>query len=295
MRVHTFHGHVFHGYFGPAKSALFVNIERFLSRLTDCIVTISPLQKADICRRYRISGEKKVRVIPLGFDFSAFEDCGRFRAAARDRLLAGQSPETFLVGAVGRLTAVKNHSLLLKAAGYLKERGRLGPLRVLLVGGGELREELAAEAAALGVSREVLFAGWQKEMPAVYGALDALALTSRNEGTPVTVMEAMAARKPVVATDVGGVRDLMGETIEMHKEGFMRAENGVVVPPDDAPALAGALRFIMENRPVAKRMAERAQRFVSREYSLERVVRDMENLYDELTRPGLRRSGGNRA
>ncbi|MCP4668249.1 MAG: glycosyltransferase family 4 protein, partial [Deltaproteobacteria bacterium] len=148
--VHTFHGHVFHSYFNAVKSFFFILIERLLARFTDRIVAISALQRDDICLGFRITKPEKVSVIPLGFDLSGFRHCDTFREIAREEYMSGEFAEGFLVGIIGRLTAVKNHSLLLRAMGCLKNRGQLGPFKFLIVGDGELKAKLEKEAIELG-------------------------------------------------------------------------------------------------------------------------------------------------
>jgi glycosyltransferase involved in cell wall biosynthesis len=198
--VHTFHGHVFHSYFSSLKTSAFIQIERFLARFTDRIIAVSPSQAGDICEVYRIARPERVQVVPLGFDLSGFE-----------RLSPPAPQGVFSVGIIGRLTPVKNHRMLFEAVKILNGQGEGHAFKFHVVGDGELREALTREAAALGIEKDVLFTGWQQEMAEVYRKLDAVVLTSLNEGTPVSLIEAMAAARPVIATDVGGVRDLMGE------------------------------------------------------------------------------------
>jgi len=272
--IHTFHGHVFHDYFGSLKTRLFIEIERFLARFTDRIVVISPLQKRDICETYRIAGPEKVRVVPLGFDLSPY--------GMLPPLGKGDSKSPFVVGIVGRLTPVKNHRLLLEAARDLKDQAKGRAFTFLVVGDGELKEELVRFAAELGVDHTVTFTGWKNAMPSIYGKLDAVALTSLNEGTPVTVIEAMAAGKPVIATDVGGVRDLLGEVDTHVPGGYKLARRGILVPSGRREALTGALLFASENRDLLNRTAQEARTFVFREYGLERLTRNLDALYREL-------------
>jgi glycosyltransferase involved in cell wall biosynthesis len=280
--VHTFHGHTFHSYFSPLKTLLFIHIERFLAKFTDRILVISPLQRNDICYRYRIANSERVRILPLGFDLSIFSNCDEQPDNLRDRYLSSKSPDTVLVGIIGRLAKVKNHCMLINAAKHLHDQGKLDPFRFVIVGDGELRAELIKYAKDLGVQDTIMFTGWQRDMASVYKALDILALTSKNEGTPVTLIEAMAAKKPVVATDVGGVRDLMGHIKETAPNGFVVAENGILVPSEDGDALANALLFLSKKREMSTQMAKQAQAFVHRQYSIERLLKDIKLLYDEL-------------
>ncbi|MBP1738075.1 MAG: hypothetical protein H6Q48_368 [Deltaproteobacteria bacterium] len=269
--VHTFHGHVFHSYFSARKTSAFLKTERFLARFTDRIIVISPSQGREICDTYRVAKPSAVQVIPLGFDLSAFE-----------RLAPPASHEVFSVGIIARLTPVKNHRMLLEVVKFLKEWGLDHVFRFFVVGDGYLKEDMIREVRALGIEDKVKFTGWQKEMPEVYRKLDAVVLTSLNEGTPVSLIEAMASARPVIATDVGGVRDLMGEVDTVGAEGYKLARHGILLPSGDSKAMAEALLFALRERRVMSEMAERARKHVLQTYSLERLVADMAALYEGL-------------
>lgn len=279
--VHTFHGHVFKGYFGSKKTGLFVQIERFLARFTDRIVVISPLQFEDISVKYRIAHPQKVRLIPLGFDLASFRDVCRQRKEARKELVRCNAGSNLVVGLIGRLTRIKNHRMLLDAIKILKDGGHGPSFRFLVVGDGEMRGELEQYARELKISDLVVFTGWHKDMPKIYGTMDAAVLTSNNEGTPVSLIEAMAAGIPVVATAVGGVPDLVGK-IEEKKFGYHVAERGILVDPGDSTALADALLFLLKSTAASERMTRYAQEYVLSRYSMERLLEDMKHLYSEV-------------
>lgn len=284
--VHTFHGHVFHSYFGRTKTAVFVCIERFLAWFTDRIVVISPAQKRDICHRYRIAPPWKVTVVPLGFDLTSFTEergdedrrTGRLELPGKD-----YGEDCFVVGFVGRLAPVKNPQMLLSAVKRIEEQGRGAGFRFVLVGDGELRMDLERKVQELGVRDRVYFAGWRRRMEPVYAALDAVVLTSLNEGTPVTLIEAMAAGRPVVATAVGGVPDLMGKVEADLGKGVKRAERGLLIPSGDDLALAHALAFLRDHGTELSQMKQRAARYALSAYSLERLVKDLKGLYRDLS------------
>ena len=297
---HTLHGHFFYGYFGPVKTRVFIHIERMLARICTALVVISPLQKQDIVKTYRIVPERKVRLIPLGFDFTniltAPDDGRSFR---RD---AGIDDGGLLAGIIGRLTEIKNHRMFLEGVARYRERSG-APLRWVVVGDGELREELEAFARALGIDDAVTFVGWRRDMGEVYRGLDILVLTSDNEGTPVTVIEAMAAGIPVISTAVGGVPDLFGiddgtesaTTIngEAAKEdGIERNEKtvgenspvrishrGILIPPKNPQALARALEILVEDEAMRHSLAVEAREYALGMYDKDRLVKDVALLY----------------
>lgn len=263
--IHVFHGHVFHSYFGPTKTKLFINTERALARITDTIITISPAQRHDIVDVYRIAPPERVLTIPLGLDLEPFRAAkqtyrGRFRASL------GIAADVLLIGFVGRLTSVKNPSLFVEAAGRVVQQ--YPQARFVFVGDGELRPALEDQVDALGLTQHVIFAGWQVDMPAVYADLDLLALTSLNEGTPVTAIEALATGTPVVATDVGGVPDV----VVNHK-------TGMLVPSGDAEEVAQAILQLLCAPEQARALARAGQADILERFDLTRLVGDMESLY----------------
>lgn len=280
--VHTFHGHIFHSYFNAFKTFVFICIERLLARFTDRIVVISELQKRDICDRFGVAKEDKVSVIKLGFDLKGFNGCEKYRSTMRRRILGQELEETFVVGIIGRLTPVKNHRLLLRTIKHISDQGKGDSFRFVIVGDGELRNDLIEEASNLGIQDSLVFVGWQKNMPPVYGALDAIVVTSKNEGTPVTLIEAMASEKAIIATDVGGVRDLLGGSKMEMQGSFELARNGILVPPGDAKKFAQALIFAQENKETTARIAGNSKDFVVEHYSLKRLLDDIKAMYDEL-------------
>lgn len=266
--LHVFHGHVFYGYFGPAKTRFFIAIERGLARLSDRIITISPGQQRDIAHVYRIASPDKVIVVPLGLDLEPFTEAGRGRSG-RLRASYGVPAGAPLVGFVGRLTAVKNPSLLVEAAREVVDA--VPEAHFVFVGDGELRPELEGQVAELGLGERVLFAGWQTDMPAVYADLDALVLPSLNEGTSMTVIEAMATGVPVIATAVGGVPDVVSD-----------GHTGRLVPSSEVGPLAQAIVDLLRDPGLAQEWARAGQQDVLARYGLRRLARDMESLYMEL-------------
>jgi glycosyltransferase involved in cell wall biosynthesis len=287
--VHTYHGHIFHSYYGRWKTRLFLTVERALARLaTDRIVVISQQQLREIHAEFGVGRREQFRVIPLGLDVRAFDNWEERRGPARVSFGAG--PEEILVGIVGRLTEVKNHELFLRAAAHYKElraAGETNPLaavRFVVIGDGHLRPRLEALAAELGLTNEVSFAGTRDDPENFYPALDVVALTSLNEGTPLTLIEAMANSRAVVATAVGGVVDLVGEAINEPAEGsaWQVCQRGLRVRPRDAEAFARALAHLVESEELRGDLGGRGRRFVEEKYSVERLLADVISLYGEL-------------
>lgn len=288
--VHTFHGHVFEGYFDRWRSTLFVNIERLLGRAADVILAISPSQRRDLVQTYRIGSPKKVRMIELGFDLSPFQSARRRRGEFRERI--GVPADYLLIGIIGRLVPIKNHRLFLHAAKQLLAAHPERRIRFAVVGDGELRRELESETRALCMSEFVTFCGWIQEIPMVYADLDILALTSNNEGTPVSIIEAMAVSVPVIATDAGGVGDLLGRQLEPGGEGrAVACERGILSPRRDARSFAEGLgRMIREDAAAREKRTAAARNYVEAQYDRKRLIRRMASLYEGLVR--RKRAGG---
>jgi glycosyltransferase involved in cell wall biosynthesis len=282
--VHTYHGHIFHSYYGSLKTRVFLLIEKTLARLaTDRIVVISPQQFREIHEEFGVGRAAQFKIIPLGLETDAFKGWQERRQHLREELKAGE--RDILVGIVGRLTEVKNHALFIQAAAGFKERFGLGEdarrVRFLIIGDGHLREKLEAQARALGLRDEIKFLGTRNDPENFYPALDVVALTSLNEGTPLTLIEAMANARALIATEVGGVVDLLGEKREDAGD-FSICAHGIGVRPNDAEAFCKGLARLVVADDLRRTMGEQGQRFVEQNYSKERLLADVINLYQEL-------------
>jgi glycosyltransferase involved in cell wall biosynthesis len=266
--VHTFHGHVFSGYFGPFMTQIFVWLERMLARWSDAIITVSDSLKVQLLAR-KIAPSKKIEVIELGLNLEPYLALSGHSNCLR--LEMGLDSSHFLVGIVGRLVPVKDHYNFLEAA---KIASKVDPLiRFAVIGNGELREELGQMVRKFGLEKSVYFAGWRKELAPIYADLDLVALTSKNEGTPVSIIEGSAAGKPVVATCVGGVPDMI-----------THGWDGLLVPSEDPQALADAILQIRRNPHMAEEFVARARTRVAEKHSTRRLVMNLEALYFRLIR-----------
>jgi glycosyltransferase involved in cell wall biosynthesis len=270
VRVHTYHGHVFRGYFGPALTRFFLLIERTLARFTTRLVTVSESQARELVEEYRICPPERMTVIPLGLDLDRFAP-GRTGGLGDElRRELGIGDDVPIVAIVGRLAPIKNHGLFLEAAARIAAAG--APCHFAVVGGGSEEARLAARVRELGLEDRVTFLGWRRDLDRIYAGSDAVALTSDNEGTPVCLIEAMAAGRPVVSTDVGGVRDVL-------EDGRL----GLLVPPRDPERLAAALLRLLADPDLRAELGARGAEAAPRRFGADRLVRDMDRLYTELT------------
>lgn len=294
--VHTYHGHIFHSYYGPFKTKLFLTIEKILARITDRVVVISQQQYREIHQEFHIGRrgqfaliqEGQFAIIPLGLDLKIYSQWKNWRHAARKDL--GLEDTDLAIGIVGRLTEIKNHSFFLSAAARYKQlfgsvetaNGAEERLRFIIIGDGQLRNSLEAQARSLGLQDDVIFTGVRNDPESFYSALDVVALTSLNEGTPLTLIEAMANARPVIATTVGGVVDLLGSCDSETTAAYVICEHGIGVKSDDVDAFSLGLKFLVEKETLRREMGERGRAFVERSHSKERLVADVIALYQEL-------------
>jgi glycosyltransferase involved in cell wall biosynthesis len=277
--VHTYHGHVFHSYYGAFKTKIFLFIEKTLARIaTDKIVVISDQQFEEIHRKFGVGSEKQFEIIPLGLDLKVFKNFAEKRNILRQEI--GAKENEILVGLVGRLTEIKNISLLLKVAEIYRadKKSDSLPLKFIIIGDGNLRTALEKEAAELNLRETVKFLGNRSDTDVFYAGLDIVALTSLNEGTPLSLIEAMANKKAVISTSVGGVVDLLGDVRE-EKDGFTICERGVRVSAQNAEDFYAGLIYLAENADLREGTGANGHQFVLQNYSKEKLVVNIKNLY----------------
>lgn len=262
--VHTFHGHVLSGYFGSVGDWLVRTTERLLATVTDCVIAISEGQRADLTDRFSVCPSSKVTVVPLGLDLDDLLDMPASFPSLRDTLAIPAG--AVVVGYVGRFVPIKNLSQLLEAFALVV---RAEPGAVLIMAGdGPLRGPLEAHVASLGLEMSLRFTGWQRDLRSLYATCDVVALTSLSEGTPVALIEAMAAGRAVVGTAVGGVPDVI-----------THERTGLLVPPTGREAIAAALIRLVGGAAFRRQLGHAARDDVRARFRSERLVRDVEGLY----------------
>ncbi|MBW6496935.1 MAG: glycosyltransferase [Bacteroidales bacterium] len=277
--LHTFHGHVFDAYFSHLKASFYKSVERRLASLSTGIIAISDAQQFDLSHKYKICPEEKIRVIPLGFDLSRFrENQTEKRKAFREKHLIAD--DEIAIGIVGRLVPIKNHDLFLEALKILK--GKSGSkIRAFIVGDGESRTHIEHKARQLDLDFTdwntrpqkafLTFTGWITEMDQVNAGMDIIALSSLNEGTPVSLIEAQAAEKPIVSTNVGGISNV----VVPDKTAFLTASN-------DPSGFAEKLLLLAKNGELRKQMGDGGWAMVGQKFHYQRLVDDMSAYYFEL-------------
>jgi glycosyltransferase involved in cell wall biosynthesis len=265
--VHTFHGHVLRGYFGPLRSLFFRLLERWLAARTTALIAVSPQVRDDLVK-LGVAPRERFVVIRLGIELEervAPEQDGRLET----RRYLGIPDDRFTVGWIGRMTSVKRTDDILVAFKRLRDSGVDAML--CLVGDGPDRRDLERRAHELGVVRDTLFLGYQEDVAPFYAAFDALVLPSSNEGTPVSAIEALAAGRPVVATSVGGVPDVVRD-----------GEDGFLVDPGATDELAERLERLARDPDLRAGMGERGRERVLPRYAVDRLVTDVDHLYRAL-------------
>jgi glycosyltransferase involved in cell wall biosynthesis len=273
--VHTYHGHVLEGYFGRAQTALYRGLERTLGMVSDALIGVSQATVDDLVR-LGVAPRHKFRVIPLGLDLDRLAHLGdevRRRGRAELDLGADDIAAVFM----GRLVAIKRVDRLVDALAAVRALGV--PLVLVIVGGGELERALRAQARALGVEEAIRFAGYRADVAPMLAAADLAVLSSANEGTPVALIESAAAGLPLVATDVGGVAEVVGKS------------TGSLVGQDDAQGLIDAIAALARDDALRARYGAAAQSHVLGRYAATRLVHDVDALYLDIRRTRMRRAG----
>lgn len=265
--LHTYHGHVFSGYFSKTKTSLYIFIERIMALLSTKIIVVSEMIKKDICSIYKITSEKKVSVISLGFELEKMEPIMNYRGFFREQFsIPADAP---VIGIVGRITGIKNHHLFIDIAYLLLKNNP--QIHFLIIGDGELRDEIVERVNTLGITEKVHFTGWISETAKMYADLDMMLLTSKNEGTPVTVIEAMYYKIPVISSNVGGMSDLIVDG----KTGFLINS---LIAKDYISVILKLLVSVREKETIGNA----AKAFIVGQFNINRLINDMKNLYTEL-------------
>lgn len=275
--VHTFHGHVFHSYFNKFVSSLIVGMERFLAKKTNLIIAISDLQRKELVDVYKIAPSSKVVTIPLGFNLEKYTiEQDEKRILFREKY--GFEQDEIVIGIIGRIVPIKNHGMFLEVAAKVKEQsGR--KVRFAVVGDGESLPLIEKKCTEFGLSysyflndplakTDVVVTSWEKDIDQVMAGVDIVGLTSNNEGTPVSLIEAQAAGKPVVSTNVGGVEDIVSH-----------GKTGFVTNVNDVETFVSYINMLIESKELRDKMGAKGHQAVIKQYSKQRLVKDVKNLY----------------
>lgn len=274
--IHTFHGHVFDKYFSGFEANIYKQIERRLAKKTDCIVVLSKNQQEDIVEKYKICSLDKTIIIPLGFNLEKFcENKQEKRMQFRKEYLLDE--ENIAIGIIGRLVPIKNHLLFLKSIKYLKENSKF-KFRAFIIGDGEEKQNIINYANSLSLSytsipnesprNDITFTSWIKDIDIALSGLDIVALTSLNEGTPVSLIEAQAAGKPIVSTNVGGICNVV-----------LPNETALLSEINDTDTFCRNLLALTNNKNLREELSEKGYDFVKNKFHYKRLVNDMKNLY----------------
>lgn len=277
--IHTFHGHVFHSYFSPLKTRIFLAIERYLGKRSSAIIAISDRQRKDLAFRYAVAPPAKIKMIPLGFDLSRFqEDVASKRRSFREKYLL--EDDEIAVGIIGRLVPIKNHTLFLNCAKTVLGK-TTKKVRFFIIGDGESKEHLLREAESLGLDYTYFperpkkavftFCSWIKDVDIAVSGLDIIAMTSYNEGTPVSLIEAQAGDKPIVTTNVGGIENVVA-----------RNETALLVDSNNYDQFTAALLRLIEEDELRESLGKKGWEFVKEKFHFTRMIKEMSVLYRTL-------------
>lgn len=269
--VHTFHGHIFHSYFGKIKTRVFKEIERNLAKKSHAIVSISQRQREELCNVHKVCKIEKTHVVPLGFDLQPFHD-KRVQGRSQKRQELGLSDDEIAIAIVGRFAPIKNHDMFFDAMETVLTKTRK-TVKLFVVGDGAERETVETRANRLNEMHpgSVTLTSWITDIAAFNAAIDLICLTSNNEGTPVSLIEAQAACIPVISTDVGGVRDIV-------KDG----DTGFIVPVNNAALFAEKVLELVEDEKKRQKMSQNGWTFVKDTFHYNTLAANMDRLYKGL-------------
>ena len=277
--VHTYHGHVFHSYFNSLKTNFFINTERYLGKKSDAIVAISEQQKKELTKEFKIAPEEKFRVIQLGLDLDKFQQ-NRQEKRAKFRSEYRLADNEIAIGIIGRLVPVKNHYLFLKGIAHILANTSK-KVKAFIIGDGETRKDLENVAGQVGIKfttendaehpHPLVFTSWRSDVDFINAGLDIVALTSFNEGTPVSLIEAQAANKPIVSTRVGGISDIVIE-----------GETALLADVADTETFCNHMLQLVEDDELRNRLGANSSQYVMERFSYQRLMKDMSALYFEL-------------
>ncbi len=278
--VHTFHGHIFDAYFDRMKTSFYKSIERKLAKKSSGIIAIRKNQKNDLVNKYNICEEEKVKVIPLGFELEKFKENANYKRF-EFRSKYNIKDDEIAIGIIGRLVPIKNHKLFLNSIKLLKENtGK--KFKAFIIGDGEMREHLKDFSTKIGLSytsvngngyannADIIFTSWLTEMDKANAGMDIIALTSLNEGTPVSLIEAQASKKPIVTTSVGGINDVI------------LPDKTALISKNDAEDFSNKLLKLVENKDLRDNLSEEGWEHVKCKFHYTRLVSEMSNYYYDL-------------
>ncbi len=274
--IHTFHGHVFHSYFGKFKTNFYKIIERYLAKHSTAIIAISNKQKQELSEVFNIAPNDKIHVIPLGFDLSRFTlNKEQNRKEFREKY--NLKDDQIAIGIIGRLAPIKNHGLFIEALAYLKQNG-ISNFKAFIIGDGDERDSIFNSCTLNNITwsnnpkdfADVIFTSWITNIEWALHGLDLVTLTSLNEGTPVSIIEAQAAGKFVVSTNVGGIEDVL------------HPECGFLSEISDKKAFFSNLLMTINDKEQLLKSAEIGEEWSLSKFSYTRLVSDMKLLYDKL-------------
>jgi glycosyltransferase involved in cell wall biosynthesis len=274
--LHTFHGHVFHSYFGKFKSEVYRRIEKRLASRSSGIIAISDQQKIELSEKFAIADKNKIEVIPLGFDLNQFQDNLEIkRKKTRDKY--NLSNDQIAVAIIGRLAPIKNHKLFLDTIDIVNRQTSKKTV-FFIVGDGETRKEIEQQIEQIKINQsiDIRLTSWIRDIQTFNAGMDIICLTSNNEGTPVSLIEAQACNIPVISTDVGGVKDIV-----------FNNETGFIVPKNNVEKFAEKLLLLIEDKKKREKMSQNGWSFVKDNFHYQRLVKDMELYYKKLLNSNL--------
>ncbi len=267
--IHTYHGHVFDGYFPKWKTKLFVLIERLLTHFSTCVITMGEEIAKELIEVYHIGSKTKVRVMYPGLELKEYLNCQNHQGTFKRKL--GFTHEEILVAMIGRLIPIKNPEMFVRVASKVVQKYPLA--KFIIIGGGEKEQGIANLIKEMRLEQVVFLLGWRHDLPVIYSDVDIVVLCSRDEGVPNVLIEALASAKPVVATRVGSVAEIV-----------QQGKSGWLVGKENEDQMTEAILSLCQNPQMRQEFGQYGREYVKNHFSKEDLIRRMEELYSELVR-----------
>ena len=261
--VHTPHGHVFYGYFNMVLTKCFIIAERISALITDKIIAVSNRERVEHLE-HKVGHSAKIITIHSGVALDRFIDLNVDIKAKKKEL--GVPEDYYVVGTIGRLVKIKGHRYLIEAAKGVIDK--IPKTVFVFVGDGDLKGILEAQAETLGIRKNIIFTGWRDDVAEILYTFDVFTFPSLNEGMGKVLVEAMGACKPIVASKVGGITDLVQDDV-----------NGILVPPKDSEALCSVLLRLLTNKALARRVGTQGKDMICPKFDVSTKIHQVERIY----------------
>lgn len=266
--IHTTHGNFFHGYFNRLITKFFVIIERITALITDRIITLTKIEQSQYMER-GIGKLSQYKSIPSGIDLKRFDYNNIYPLRNEVRRSLGLCDDDFIIGNIGRIAPIKGHEYLIRSA--TEVISKIPNAKFMIVGDGPIRSKMEELASQLKISDKVIFTGIRMDIPECLSVMDLFVLPSLNEGMGRALVEAMAMRVPVIASNIGGIPEVIVD-----------GETGLLVPSKNSEVLAKAIIRLSKDKKLAEKLSQAGYEKAHLDFGIETMVNNISSVYQEM-------------